>query len=39
MAYNMAATACLLEEIYDTSDPKSNERLNEAKWLLCIALE
>ena len=28
-----------LEDISDTPGPKTNERLNEAKWLLCVALE
>jgi len=38
-AYNMADTTCRLEDIFDTSDPKTNERLNRAKRLLRIALE
>ena len=38
-AYNMAATACHLEDISDTPDPKTNERLNEVKRLLRVALE
>jgi hypothetical protein len=39
MAYNMAAAACRLEDISNTLDPKINERLNEAKQLLRVALE
>jgi predicted negative regulator of RcsB-dependent stress response len=39
VAYNMAAAACSLEDISDTPDPKTNERLHEAKRLLRIALE
>jgi hypothetical protein len=39
VAYNMAAAACRLEDISDTPDPKTNERLHEAKQLLHIALE
>jgi hypothetical protein len=35
----MAATACRLEYIFDTPDPKTNEWLNDAKRLLHIALE
>jgi hypothetical protein len=35
----MAATACHLEDIFDTLDPKTNEQLNEAKRLLHIALK
>jgi hypothetical protein len=35
----MAATAYHLEDIYDTSDPKSNERLNVVKRLLHVVLE
>jgi hypothetical protein len=38
-AYNMATAACRLEDISDTPDPKTNERLNEAKRLLRVALE
>jgi hypothetical protein len=37
--YNMAAVACLLEDISDTSNPKANKWLNEAKQLLRVALE
>jgi hypothetical protein len=39
MAYNMVATACCLEDISNMPDPKFNKRLNEAKRLLCIAVE
>jgi hypothetical protein len=39
VAYNMAAAACHLEDISDMPDPKTNKRLNEAKWLLRVALE
>lgn len=39
VAYNMAAAACRLEDISDTLDPRTNERLHEVKQLLCIALE
>ena len=39
VAYNMVAAAYHLEDISDTPDPKTNERLHEAKWLLHIALE
>ena len=35
----MMAAACCLEDISDTLDPKTNELLNEAKWLLCVALK
>jgi hypothetical protein len=35
----MVATACRLEDISDTPDPKTNEWLNEAKRLLRVALE
>jgi hypothetical protein len=35
----MVATACHLEDIFDTPDLKTNERLNEAKWLLHVTLE
>jgi hypothetical protein len=35
----MAAAACRLEDISDTPDPKTNERLNEVKWILHVALE
>ena len=35
----MAATACRLEDISDTPDPKTNEQLNEAKRLLYVSLE
>ena len=36
--YNMAATRCL-KDISDTPHPKTNERLNEVRRLLRIALE
>jgi hypothetical protein len=35
----MVATASCLEDISDTLDLKTNERLNKAKRLLCVALE
>jgi len=35
----MVAAACRLGDISDTPDPKNNERLHEARWLLHIALE
>jgi hypothetical protein len=35
----MAATACRLEDIFDTSEPKTNEWLNEAKRLLRVTVE
>jgi hypothetical protein len=35
----MAAAACRLEEISDTPEPKTNERLNKVKWLLRVALK
>jgi hypothetical protein len=35
----MAVVACHLEDIFDTPDSKTNERLNEAKWLLHVALK
>ena len=35
----MATTTCCLEDIYETLDPKTNERLNKAKRLLHVALE
>ena len=38
-AYNMASVACGLEDIFDTSDSKTNERLNEVKRFLHVALE
>jgi hypothetical protein len=38
-AYNMAATICRLEDISDMPDPKTNERLHEAKRLLHVALK
>lgn len=38
-AYNMAAAAYRLEDISDTLDLKTNERIHEAKWFLRIALE
>jgi hypothetical protein len=37
--YNMASATCHLEDIANTLDPKTNEWLNEAKWLLHVALE
>ena len=39
MAYNMASTASRLEDISDTPDPKTNERLNESKQLLRVTLK
>ena len=39
VAYNMVAAACRLEDISNTLDIKTNERLNEAKRLFCVALE
>ena len=39
VAYNMAAIACRLEDISNMLDPKTNERLNEAKRFLRVALE
>jgi hypothetical protein len=30
-SYNMVATACQLEDISDTPDPKTNEQLHEAR--------
>jgi hypothetical protein len=38
-AYNMAVTTYRLEDISDMLDPKTNERLHEAKRLLRVALE
>ena len=38
-AYNMAGAACQLEDISNMPDPKTNERLHEAKRLLHVALE
>jgi hypothetical protein len=38
-AYNMVATAYRLDDISDTLDPKTNERLHEAKRFLCVTLE
>jgi hypothetical protein len=35
----MAATICRLEDISDMPDPKTNERLHEAKRLLHVALK
>jgi hypothetical protein len=35
----MVVAACRLEDISDTSDPKTNEWLNEAKRLLRITLK
>jgi hypothetical protein len=37
--YNVVAITCHLEDIFDTSDPKTNERLNKVKRLLHVALE
>ena len=37
--YNMVATAYRLEDISNMPDPKTNERLNEVKRPLCVALE
>jgi hypothetical protein len=37
--YNMAIATCHQEDISDTSDPKTNEWLNEMKRLLRIALK
>ena len=39
VSYNMAAVTYCLEYIFGMLDPKTNEWLNEAKWLLRIALE
>jgi hypothetical protein len=39
VAYNMATTACHLEDISNMPDPKTNEWLNKAKCLLYIALK
>jgi hypothetical protein len=39
VAYNMAATACHLEDIFDMQDLKANEQLNEVKQLLCVTHE
>ena len=39
VVYNMVADACCMEDISDMPDSKTNERLNEAKWLLCVTLE
>jgi hypothetical protein len=38
-AYNMVTAACHLEDISNMPNLKTNEWLNEAKCLLCIALE
>jgi hypothetical protein len=38
-AYNMAAVACRLEDIYDMPDPKTSEHLHEAKRLLRVIPE
>jgi hypothetical protein len=38
-AYNMAAATCCLEDISDTPDMKTNERLNEVNRLLRIVLK
>jgi hypothetical protein len=35
----MSAAACRLEDISDMMDTKTNERLNEVKRLLCVALK
>jgi hypothetical protein len=35
----MVVVACLLEHISDTLDPKTNERLHEARQLLHVAIE
>jgi hypothetical protein len=35
----MVAAACCLEDISDTLDLKTNERLNKVKRLICVALE
>jgi hypothetical protein len=35
----MAAAACRLKDISDTPDLKTNERLNEVKRILHLALE
>jgi hypothetical protein len=35
----MVASTCHLEDISNTSDPKTNEQLNEAKRILHVALE
>jgi hypothetical protein len=37
--YNMAVATCHLEDISDTPNPKTNERLHEARRLVHIALE
>jgi hypothetical protein len=39
VAYNMAAIACHLEDISNTSNLKTNEWLNEVRWLFRVALE
>jgi hypothetical protein len=39
VVYNMAATACYLEDISDMPDLKTNKWLKEAKRLLCVTLE
>ena len=39
VAYNLVIATYHLEDIFDTSDLKTNERLNEAKRLLHVALE
>jgi hypothetical protein len=35
----MATVACHLEDISNTSNLKTNEWLNEVRWLLHVALE
>jgi hypothetical protein len=37
--YNMSVAACHLEDIFDMLDTKTNERLNEVKRLLRVALK
>jgi hypothetical protein len=40
VAYNMVAiAACLLEDISDTPDPKTNEQMHKARRLLHVALK
>jgi len=38
-ANNMEVAACRLEDISDTPNRKTNKRLQEARWLLYIALK
>lgn len=38
-AYNMAATVCRLSDISDTPEPRTNEKLLEARWVLHFTLE